>query len=351
MTGYFINDGKGKFTKSTNALPLDSTNGSCVRAADFDGDGDLDLFVGGRVVSGHYPEPPKSFLLVNDHGKFTDVTARLCPELKNIGMITDALFTDFNNDSKVDLIVTGEWMPITFFKNTGKGFEEVKNTGLENSIGWWNSIVAGDFDNDGDIDYIAGNLGLNTNYKCNSSEPLTILAKDLDNNGSMDAMVFCYMKAEDGTMKPFPMATKGDMVSQLISTRKKYPTYKAYGAAAMEDMWSAKDKEGAIMLQANDMHTSYLENEGNGHFTLKTLPLEAQAAPVFGMMAEDIDDDGSLDVLMVGNDHGMDPYTGRMDAFNGLYLKGDGKGNFQPLTLAQSGFLRARRCESPGKNS
>ncbi len=334
----FINDGKGKFTKSANALPADSANGSCVRAADFDGDGDLDLFVGGRVVSGRYPETPKSFLLENNHGKFTDATEKLCSQLKNIGMVTDALFTDFDNDGKVDLIVTGEWMPVTFFKNTGKGFEEIQHTGIENNIGWWNSIVAGDFDNDGDIDYIAGNLGLNTNYKCSPQEPLTILAKDLDNNGSMDAMVFCYMKAEDGTMKPFPMATKGDMVSQLISTRKKYPTYKAYGAVTMDDMWKAADKQGAIMLQANYMQTSFIQNDGNGHFTIKPLPIEAQAAPVFGMLAEDIDGDGNLDVLMTGNDYGMDPYTGRMDAFNGLYLKGDGKGNFQPFTIAQSGF-------------
>lgn len=128
------------------------------------------------------------------------------------------------------------------------------------------------------------------------------------------------------------------MMAQLASIKKIYPTYKAYGAATMNDMWSAADKHGAIMLQANDMHTSYIENEGNGHFKIKPLPLETQAAPVFGMMAEDIDEDGNLDLLMVGNDYGMDPYTGRMDAFNGLYLKGDGKGNFQPVTLAQSGF-------------
>ena len=222
----FMNDGKGKFTKAQYALPLDSTNGSCVRAADFDGDGDLDLFVGGRVVSGRYPEPAKSFLLENVKGKFIDATAKVCPQLKNIGMITDALLTDFNNDGKVDLVITGEWMPVTFFKNTGKGFEKVEHTGIENNIGWFNSIVAGDFDNDGDIDYIAGNLGLNTNYTCSKAEPLTVMAKDIDGNGSLDAMVFCYMKAEDGTMKSFPMSAKGDLEAQVIAAEKYFQLIK-----------------------------------------------------------------------------------------------------------------------------
>ena len=335
----FINNGKGKFTKSTDALPKDLTNGSCVRAADFDGDGDLDLFVGGRVVSGAYPTAPKSFVLRNDGGKFTDVTAEYCPELQRLGMITDALWSDFDNDGKVDLVVTGEWMPVTFFKNTGNKLMLLNNTGIESYTGWWNSLTAGDFDNDGDIDYIASNLGLNTNYKASPEQPLTIIAKDIDNNGSLDAMVFCYLKAEDGTMKSFPMSTKDDMVSQVISTRKKFTTYKSYGLATMDDIWSKKDKEGAVMLQANDMATSYIENEGNGKFTIKALPLEAQAAPVFGMLSQDIDADGNLDILMVGNDYGMEPYSGRHDAFTGLCLKGDGKGNFNSMTIAKSGFF------------
>jgi hypothetical protein len=335
----FLNNGKGRFVKSAGALPKDSANGSCVRAADIDGDGDLDLFVGGRVVSGSYPVSPKSLILKNEGGKFIDVTKEYCPELQYLGMITDALWSDFDNDGKVDLIVTGEWMPVTFFKNTGKSLVKVTNTGIENHLGWWNSLVAGDFDNDGDIDYIAGNLGLNTNYKASATQPITILAKDLDNNGSLDAMVFCYLKAEDGTMKPYPMATKDDMISQLVSIRKKYPTYKAYATATMEDLWSSKDRQDALVLQANDMASSFIKNEGNGHFSIKPLPLQAQTAPVYGMVAEDFDNDGNLDVIMVGNDYGMEPYSGRHDAFMGLCLKGDGRGNFSSLTPAQSGFF------------
>ena len=334
----FINDGKGRFAKSKNALPKDSSNGSCVRAADFDGDGDLDLFIGGRVISGSYPNPPQSMLLKNDKGVFTDVTATVCPQLKNIGMITDALWSDFDNDGKPDLILAGEWMPLTFFKNNGKALTKAA-TGIENNIGWWNSLTAGDFDNDGDIDYIAGNLGLNTNYNATAAQPLTIYAKDMDANGSMDAMVFCYMKAEDGSMKLFPMSTKDDMTSQLIAIRKRFPTYKSYGAATIDDLLTKNDLAGALMLEANYMSSAYIENKGGGHFTITTLPTEAQTAPVYGMLAEDVDHDGNLDILLTGNDYGMEPYSGRHDAFMGLCLKGDGKGNFNPLSLSASGFV------------
>ena len=334
----FLNDGTGHFLKSSNLLPVDSSNGSCVRAADFDDDGKMDLFVGGRVVSGAYPTTPQSFLLKNIGGRFMDVTDMYCPQLKHIGMVTDALWTDFDNDGKVDLIVVGEWMPVTFFKNTGYSLEIVK-TGIENNTGWWNSIVSGDFDNDGDMDYIVGNLGLNSNYAASPTQPMTVIAKDIDNNGSVDPMVFCYAKAPDGSYKPYPMATRGDLVNQVVGMRKKFPTYKAYGYASMHDIWSDDDLKGAIMMQATDMHSSYIENKGNGHFTIKPLPLQAQQAPVYGMKSEDIDGDGNLDVLLVGNDYGMDPYSGRHDAFMGLCLKGDGKGNFAPMSLQKSGFF------------
>lgn len=334
----FLNNGKGQFTKAHDALPAGLTNGSCVKAADFDSDGDLDLFVGGRVVSGAYPVPPRSFLLRNDGGKFVDVTDEFFPPLRHIGMITDALWSDYDNDGKPDLILTGEWLPVLFLKNIGTSFVAFK-TGTEPYTGWWNSLVAGDFDNDGDMDYVAGNLGLNTNYTATPQEPMTLIAKDIDSNGSIDPMVFCYMKAADGTRQPFPIASRDDLVAQVITMRKKFPTYKSYGLATLMDVWSESDRENALVMQATEMRSSYFENKGDGYFEIKPLPLEAQTAPIFGIKAEDVDGNGTLDLILVGNDYGMDPSSGRHDAFNGLVLQGDGKGNFSPMPVAKSGFF------------
>lgn len=335
----FLNKEKGKFQLAPTALPKELTNGSCVKAADFDRDGDLDLFVGGRVVSGAYPTAPRSFLLKNTGGKFVDVTKQLCPSLQNLGMITDALWSDFDKDGKVDLVLTGEWMPVTFLKNTGTSFSIISNSGVNQHLGWWNSLASGDFDNDGDIDYVAGNLGSNSSYTASATEPMTLLAKDLDNNGSLDAMVFCYMKAEDGKRKPFPMHAKDDLASQLVSIRKKFPTYTSYGLATMSDFWPENNRQGAILKTANDLQTAFIENQGGGKFAIRALPVEAQTAPVYGMLSEDVDNDGNLDLLLVGNDYGMEPYSGRHDAFNGLCMTGDGHGNFTPLSIEKSGFF------------
>ena len=335
----YINDGSGHFQESLGALPDLLANGSCVRAADFDQDGDLDLFVGGRSVSGSYPVAPQSYLLENQGGMFADITAQYGTSLQHAGMITDALWSDFDQDGRVDLVVVGEWMPVTFYRNTGAGLTAIAESGIADHTGWWNSLASGDFDNDGDIDYVAGNLGLNSNFQASFDEPMTILAKDRDDNGRIDPMVFCYIKAEDGTRKPFPMHTRDDMISQLISMRRQYPTYESYGRASMDELWSKQDREGAIMLQATDLRSSYIENQGDGKFAIKSLPIEVQVAPVYGMVSEDVNDDGNLDLLLVGNDYGIEPISGRHDAFMGLCLTGDGQGNFTPMSVAESGFF------------
>ncbi len=374
----YINDGKGNFKIDTLALPKMLEAKSCVKAADFDDDGDLDLFVGGRVVPAKYPMPTRSYILRNDtkntasrsdgrplppskggentrrlfspaqKGKglgegakkaiFTDITAEVAPELLKIGMVTDALWTDFDNDRQPDLMIVGEFMPITFLKNQNNKLI-THNSALITHKGWWNSLVSGDFDNDGDTDYVAGNLGLNSMYKATENEPTTIFAKDFDGNGSYDPVLNCFMNDSLGNRASYPMHSRDDMIKQMLFMRRKFPRYANYGKATSSDIFSKDTLQGAQILQATHFQSSYIENQGNGKFAIKNLPVEAQFAPVFGMKAEDINQDGNLDLLMVGNDYGNEVFMGRMDAFYGLYMQGDGKGNFKPVPLPQSGFI------------
>jgi hypothetical protein len=339
----FINDGKGNFTKDTTALPKNLVSKSCVKAVDYDKDGDLDLFVGGRIEPGKYPQAVSSFIFRNDSKngkvKFTDVTATVAKDLLGIGLVCDAVWSDYDNDGWPDLILTGEWMPITIFKNNHGSFQNVTATsGIAGELGWWNSITAGDFDNDGDIDYIAGNLGINSYYRINKEYPAHIYAADFDMNGSYDAIPSLFLPAEDGSKKEFPAFGRDDMTKQMILMRGRFPKYHKYAEATIDSLLTPAMKKQAYRLTANNLQSCYINNLGNGKFEIKALPIQAQFAPLYGMIAEDLDGDGNLDVAITGNDFGTEVGTGRYDALNGLVLKGDGKGNFKPLTIQQAGI-------------
>ena len=333
----YLNNGKGQFELNERALPLITASGSCVRAADFDGDGDLDLFVGGRIVPGQYPMPAQSYLLQNNKGVFADVTKKYVPDLQKLGMITDAVWSDFTNDGKVDLIVVGELMPIVFFKNDNSNFKIV-TTGIENHKGWWNSIAPSDFDHDGDIDYIIGNLGANNYYHATEKQPVKVFAKDFDKNGSIDAVTACYSKMKDGSTQLCPVHFWDELNAQSPKFRRQFSKYKGFATATMEKLLTKDDLEGALILEGNDPLSSYIENLGQGKFRIKALPIEAQFAPVLGATTYDINNDGNEDVLLVGNDFGNEVFAGRSDAFNGLVLLGDGRGEFKAIRSIESGF-------------
>jgi hypothetical protein len=338
----YVNDGRGHFTRDTLALPGLRKSGSCVKAADFDRDGDLDLFIGGRVVPDRYPEPASCFLLRNDSRrgvpKFTDVTAQLAPGLRNIGLVCDALWTDYDRDGYVDLLLAGEWMPLTFFKNERGRLNPQSAIRIPQSTGWWNSLAAADFDRDGDVDYLVGNLGLNTLNRASPDEPIRIYAKDFNKDGSYDAIPTVYFPDESGRRREVTFHGRDDLIKQMISMRAKFPLYKDFAAASLETLLSPDDRKDALVLQATYLTSAYLENQGGGKFVVRPLPLAAQMAPVFGMVTDDFNADGNPDALLVGNDFGTEVLTGRYDALNGLLLLGDGKGGFRPQSLQQSGF-------------
>jgi len=331
----YLNDGRGRFWKAIGSLPPEDVSGSRVVAADYDGDGDVDLFVGGRVVPWHYGEDPRSLLLQNDgHGHFTDVTKRLAPELERVGMVTDAEWRDVDGDGRPDLIVVGEWMPITIFRNAGGGkLVRLKTTDLEHSEGWWNRIVAGDFTGKGRVDFIVGNLGLNTRLHASEAEPTAMYVKDFDGNGVTDQIVSVY---NHGTS--YPIAMRDELITALPYLRPRYPRYADYAGQTVTDIFSPAELAGATVKQAHTFATALVRNNGDGSFTLVPLPLEAQLAPVYGILAQDLDGDGKPDLLLAGNFDGVQPEIGRMSASYGLALRGDGMGRFTPLPAAQSGF-------------
>jgi hypothetical protein len=321
----YINDGEGSFVYEENRIPKNTSSTSKVTAGDFDNDGDLDLFVGGRIVPGEYPTTPKSSLLINTNGVFTDQTKELAPELEDIGMVTDAIWVDYDNDNDLDLVITGEWMPITIMNNDNNKLKNsTVGSGLGEKTGWWYGITSGDFDNDGDIDFMAGNLGLNSKYQTTNG-PLEVYAGDLDNNGNHDIILGYYSEGEC-----FPLRGKTCSSQQMPGLNQKIPTYDIFGSSNILDVYGESLKT-AFNRKANWFTSSYIENLGNGKFKITALPNLAQLSATNSLITMDVDKDGNLDVILGGNMHSAEIETARHDASYGLVLLGDGKGNFNPL--------------------
>ncbi len=339
-----VNDGKGNFTDSENGLPNMRSNSSTVKAADFDRDGDLDLFVGSRVLPFSYPEPDRSYILRNEsekgHPKFVDITKEMNPELEFPGLISDALWTDFDGDAWPDLILAGEWMPLRFFRNeSGKLVEITETTGIANDLGWWNSLAAADLDNDGDMDYIAGNVGENINFKGTKEEPVRIYAKDLDGNGSIDPLISYYLRDSVGVKKEYLYHPWQDVTKQYVGIRKRFNSFGEFGEVTLPEMFPDGLLDDATVRSLNYMKTAWIENLGNGKFKIHALPVAAQLAPVYGILPQDLNGDDHMDMLLIGNDFGMEVQQGPADAMIGLALTNEGDGNFTPIPLNKSHFF------------
>ena len=325
----YRNDGAGSFRRAADALPALRSSGSTVTAADWDQDGDLDLFVGGRLVPGRYPLAPRSYLLRNDGtGRFRDATAEVSPSLIAPGMVTDAVWTDLDQDGWPDLVVVGEWMPIRVFFNQEGQLTEAHPDGLNNTSGWWNTVVAHDMDGDGDPDLVVGNQGMNNPFRATPQTPVQLFYGDFDQNGSIDPLLTYYI---DG--KSQVAFSRDELIGQMVSLRKKFPSYAAYAQAGLGDVLTAEQRPMADTLTATCFETLWVRNEGNGSFTAQPLPVEAQFSPVYAILPTQINGDSIPDLIVGGNLSNTRVSTGRYDANHGMIFLGQGTGfQYQPIT-------------------
>lgn len=334
----YLNDGTGTFTKASGQLPDVLASTGCVVPGDYDADGDMDLFVGGRVVPGRYPMPARSYILQNDgSGTFDDVTKQIAPDLVEPGLVTTALWMDFDGSGTTDLVVAGEWMPIGFYAQQSGSFENrTESMGFAEETGWWNRLHAADFDNDGDLDIVAGNLGLNYKYKAQPGEPFQVWCHDFDQNDHLDIVLGYY---NEGTC--FPVRGRQCSSEQIPDIKKKFPSYQAFATANLEQIYG-NELEEALHYKANNFASCYLENTGDGNFRVSKLPNMAQFSLITGIVSLDYNNDGNLDMLLAGNLYVSEVETGRADAGTGVVLLGDGKGGFEALPSMQSGFFANR---------
>lgn len=336
----YVNDGKGNFSLHADAIPPQvCTVAGSVSAGDYDGDGDADLFIGGRI-SDRYPLPPPSFILQNNKGVFKDVTAVVCPALQKPGMITAAVWTDFDNDRQADLVIAGDWMPLRFFRNEKGRLREVTGaTGLTDMDGMWRSLAVADVDQDGDPDLIAGNLGSNSIYHVSPQTPMQLFAADLDGNGSIDPVPFYYIKDNSGARRLFPAINRAQLSEQVPAVKKQFLYHHKYARATFDDIFRGKAKDQLITLSCKETRSCWLENKGHGKFIRHLLPPEAQFAPVNAIICRDLDGDGYMDLLLAGNEYQAEVMTGRYDASYGCFLKGGRNRAFTAVPPVVSGFI------------
>tara|TARA_R110000751_G_scaffold126088_2_gene227930 strand:- start:109 stop:3447 length:3339 start_codon:yes stop_codon:yes gene_type:complete len=332
----YLNQGNATFKKGA-ILNANRISGSVVKSADYDGDGDMDLFVGGRHTPQQYPNPSSSMLLVNNNGQLVNQTELLSPQLLQIGMITDAIWSDYDNDQDLDLMIVGEWMPITIFENNNGNLSKVENENFTSSYGWWFSIEQGDFDNDGDLDYIAGNLGLNYKYKTSSDKPFDVYYNDFDANGNADIVLGYYNKEKHYPLRGFSCSSE-----QIPALKKKIVKYDAFASMELKDVYGEEKLKNSLHYSADTFASVYIENLGNGQFKITDLPNVAQLSNLNDMLVRDFNGDGALDVLAIGNLYVSEIETPRNDAGTGLLLLGDGTGSFSAKRGSEIGFFADR---------
>ncbi|MEO6547763.1 MAG: FG-GAP-like repeat-containing protein, partial [Ferruginibacter sp.] len=334
----YINDGKGNFTKSMDALPLMLSSKQAIAAGDFDNDGDMDLFVGGRGLPGSFPMPSSSYLLRNDGQQgiphFTDVTATVCPQLQKPGMVMVAQWVDINKDHYPELIIAGDWMPVILFDNTKGKLEDISaGSGLKNLNGMWSSLTATDVDADGDIDILLGNCGYNDQFShTDKGQPLQMFVNDFDDNGTIDPIVCYYIGG-----RSYPMASRDELLDQVASLKKKYVHYSDYADATINDIFSKEKISQSKMLYCDELASGILYNDGHNHFSFKPFPLQAQQSKIFGIAVDDFDKDGLPDILCSGNYFPYRVQLGRSDASLGLLMKQSAAGVFTAIDAAVSG--------------